>query len=153
MSVLVDTNVLLRRAQPTHRDCGVAIQSVADLLARGIALHFTPQNLIEFWSVATRPAASNGLGLPVPLVLDEIATIQELLVELPECAAVFRNWQQLVTQHQVKGAKVHDARLAAVARTYGVKSILTFNTADFVRYDHLTVRHPAEAAQWIPPRS
>jgi predicted nucleic acid-binding protein len=40
--------------------------------------------------------------------------------------------------------KVHDARLAAVACVYGVRSILTFNTADFVRFEQLAALHPAE---------
>jgi hypothetical protein len=31
-----------------------------------------------------------------------------------------------------------------VARVYGIRSILTFNTSDFLRFRHLTVLHPAE---------
>jgi predicted nucleic acid-binding protein len=55
MSVLVDTNVLLRRTQPNHEQHAPAVESVASLLASGESVCFTPQNISEFWNVATRP--------------------------------------------------------------------------------------------------
>jgi predicted nucleic acid-binding protein len=144
MSVLIDTNVLLRRVQPSHLAHASAVQSVAKLLARDTPVYFTPQNIIEFWNVATRPAGKNGLGLSQEIVLAELNTIDELLTLLPDSPAIFPEWKRLVAQHCVVGAKVHDARLAAVATVYGVKSILTFNTGDFVRFDKLTILHPSE---------
>jgi len=144
MSVLIDTNVLLRRAQPRHTANHTAVQCVAKLISRGTSVYFTPQNITEFWSVATRPADKNGLGLPQETVLAEIATIEELLTLLPDSPAIFPEWKRLVAQHRVVGAKVHDARLAAVANVYGVESILTFNVADFSRYAPLATLHPAE---------
>ena len=62
MSVLVDTNILLRRIQPDHVHHALAIDSVARLLAAGEQVYFTLQNISEFWNVMTRPAAANGLG-------------------------------------------------------------------------------------------
>jgi len=41
MSVLVDTNVLLRRTQPDHPSHAVAVESVARLLAAGEPVYFT----------------------------------------------------------------------------------------------------------------
>ena len=41
MSILVDTNILLRRIQPDHVHHAVAIDSVAGLLATGEAVYFT----------------------------------------------------------------------------------------------------------------
>jgi hypothetical protein len=38
---------------------------------------------------------------------------------------------------------VFDARLATVANTYGVLSILTFNGADFPRYRNIAVLEPS----------
>jgi predicted nucleic acid-binding protein len=61
MSVLVDTNVLLRRTQPAHESHAVAVESVARLLATGEPGHFTLQNIAEFCDVVTRPVALNGL--------------------------------------------------------------------------------------------
>jgi len=77
-------------------------------------------------------------------VIAEVALIEQLLTLLPDSPAIFPEWKRLVEKHRVIGAKVHDARLAAVAHVYGVQSILTFNAADFTRFDHLTVLHPSE---------
>ncbi|HMK90763.1 MAG TPA: hypothetical protein VK446_14175 [Methylocystis sp.] len=61
MSILVDTNVLLRRTQPDHAFYTVAVASVAQLVASGERLHFTAQNISEFWNVVSRPIENNGL--------------------------------------------------------------------------------------------
>jgi predicted nucleic acid-binding protein len=53
MSVLVDTNILLRRVQPDHVHHVPAIDSVAKLLAAGEQVYFTLQNVSEFWNVMT----------------------------------------------------------------------------------------------------
>ncbi len=45
--------------------------------------------------------------------------------------------------HKVRGVKVFDARLAAVANVYGVGSILTFNAGDFKRYSNIAALDPA----------
>ena len=78
MSVLVDTNILLRRTQPSHPQHAVSMKSVARLLAGGEPVCFTPQNISEFWNVATRPLANNGLGFPVSLVLAEVEKIERI---------------------------------------------------------------------------
>jgi len=65
MSYLVDTNVLLRLVQkdsPMHPD---ARKAIILLRRQGVSLCIVPQNLIEFWAVATRPISSNGLGLSI----------------------------------------------------------------------------------------
>ena len=54
MVVLVDSNILLRFAQPMHPDCGLVERAVGLLRTRGEPLHVMAQNLIEFWTVATR---------------------------------------------------------------------------------------------------
>jgi hypothetical protein len=41
-----------------------------------------------------------------------------------------------------QGVKAFDLRLTAVANTYGVGSILTFNAADFKRYRNLVAPEP-----------
>jgi hypothetical protein len=61
MSVLVDTNVLLRRTKPEHENYAVAVESVVRLLTSGEPVHFTLQNIAEFWNVVPRPITSDGL--------------------------------------------------------------------------------------------
>jgi hypothetical protein len=50
VSILLDTNVLLRRVQPSHPSHAFAVDSVGRLLAAGEAVHFTLQNIAELWS-------------------------------------------------------------------------------------------------------
>jgi hypothetical protein len=59
MSILADTNILLRRTQPDHPSHTLAVESVARLLAAGEPVYFTLQNISEFWNVAPRPAPNN----------------------------------------------------------------------------------------------
>jgi predicted nucleic acid-binding protein len=134
MSVLVDTNVLLRRAQPDHPSHTVAVESVARLLAAGEPVYFTPQNIAEFWNVATRPTANNGLGFSLAVTLREVSNIERTLTLLPESPTTYAEWKRLVVEHNVLGTKVHDTRLVAAMNVHGIKRILTFNTGDFTRF-------------------
>src|SRR4051794_22140617 len=64
MAYLIDTSILVRRANTTDADHAAATTAVLGLHRRGEVLHLTPQVLVEFRGVATRPKALNGLGLP-----------------------------------------------------------------------------------------
>jgi predicted nucleic acid-binding protein len=142
MSVLIDTNVLLRRIQSNHEHHAVALASVARLLADGETVYFTAQNISEFWNVVTRPVGNNGLGFPVSVAQSEVEEIERILTPLPDIPAAYTEWKRLVVKHSVTGVKVHDARLVALMNVHGVKRILTFNGQDFNRYG-VEVLHPA----------
>jgi len=47
-----------------------------------------------------------------------------------------------VTQYQLQGKRVHDARLVAVMLAYNVTHLLTFNPDDFRRIEEITVVSP-----------
>jgi predicted nucleic acid-binding protein len=143
MRVLVDTNVLLRSAQPSHPFFFQGSESIARLLEQHHQLFFCPQNIVEFWSVATRPVAQNGLGLTQPKLLKEIASIEKSLTLLPDSSEIYEAWKRIAANHQVLGAKVHDARLVAVMTVYGVENILTFDASDFNRYASIRVLSPS----------
>jgi len=142
MSVLLDTNILLRRTQPEHPSHALAVESVARLLASGELVYFTFQNISEFWNVATRPVENNGLGFSAGLVLAEVEKIERLLTLLPETPAVYGEWKRLVVEKEVQGVSVHDAKLVAVMNVQGIARILTFNTGDFSRYEVQAI-HPS----------
>ena len=144
MTTLVDANVLLRGAQPGHPLCRQAADAVAIMLRRQDTLFFCPQNIAEFWHVATRPNGNNGLGMSRDEVVLEIQAIETLLTLLPDTPAIYPEWKRLIADFSVMGLKVFDARLVAIMNVHGVKSILTYNTADFVRYTNLTVIHPSQ---------
>jgi predicted nucleic acid-binding protein len=142
MSILADTNILLRRTQPDHPSHTLAVESVARLLAAVEPVYFTLQNISEFWNVATRPMANNGLGFSVALALGELEKIERFLTVLPDSPAVYAEWKRLVVRHSVLGSKVQDAKLVATMNVHGIRRILTFNTDDFSRYDVEAI-HPS----------
>jgi hypothetical protein len=96
-------------------------------------LHVTPQVLIEFRNVATRPAALNGLGLPTSAAEAQAAGFEATFPLLGETPDVYPAWKALVGALGVTGKQVHDARLVAVCHAHGVSHLLTFNVAHFVR--------------------
>ncbi len=143
MRVLVDTNILLRSVQPNHPLSPQATGAVAKLIRQKDMVFFCPQNIAEFWNVATRPTDRNGLGLSPDEVLQEISNIEKSLTLLPDVPAIYNAWKQIVTTHKVQGVKVHDARLIAIMSVYGVESLLAFNTADFERFTNVRAIHPS----------
>jgi predicted nucleic acid-binding protein len=137
----VDSNILLRLSQPAHAEYSMASGAVDKLLLQNFDLCIVPQNLIEFWAVATRPSANRGgLGIKPDAVDGEMKRLRSLFHLLEGGAGIADNWQRLVKQHQVSGKQVHDAHL--VAQVYGLQESLTFN-GDFKRYPDITVLNPA----------
>ncbi|MBI1786445.1 MAG: PIN domain-containing protein [Acidobacteria bacterium] len=62
--VLLDTNILVYLASPESPLHALCQRTLETLIQRGGKLAFSSQVVYEFWSVATRPAAANGLGWP-----------------------------------------------------------------------------------------
>ena len=115
MHYLADTNVILRfvnRHDPLHSTMRGAIRK---LRSDGHQICVVPQNCVEFWNVATRPAARNGYGLHVTDANSALRLIERLFVVLPEQPAIYLAWRSLVVQFGVAGVQVHDARLATIA--------------------------------------
>lgn len=140
---LFDTNIWLRAVQRESPHHTLAVNALAALLARGDAISLTAQNLIEFWSVASRPTEANGLGWPVATARQEIDRLLAQFPLLEETPAIFAHWRQLVADHQITGRRVHDARLVAVMLAHGVTHLLTFNGDDFRAFDEIVVVAPA----------
>ena len=144
--ILVDTNVLLRRIQTAHPQYAAARAALTALRQQGETLCITPQNLVEFWSVATRPREVNGLGMAPTEVDREVGALEQLFQLLPETPQIYHEWRRLVMAHSVSGRQVHDARLAAVMLAHRVSNILTFNVDDFQRYGGITTVDPTSMA-------
>jgi len=142
MSFLVDTNVLLRSVQKTHPMSSDAVRSINLLLRNNEAVSVIPQNLIEFWAVATRPPVQNGLGLSVKETARQIAYFKSVFMLLSDTNGIFEEWERLVAQYQVRGKQVYDARLAAAMSTHNITDLLTFNTDDFKRFTAVTAVNP-----------
>ena len=133
MAYLVGTTVLGRLANANDVRHAVAARAVLELHRRGEVLYVTPQVMVEFRNVATRPVAVNGLGLSA-VDTEALATTFEarfpLLAETPD---IYPAWKALVGALGVTGKQVHDARLVAVCHVHAVTHVLTFNVTHFAR--------------------
>ena len=147
MGYLVDTNILLRSCQPDHPMYPTASTAVEVLLTQGENLHVTPQNLVEFWNVATRLLDHNGLGMTPKQANIEMVKFEALLPVKLDVPAIHQQWRSLVLHYGVKGVNVHDARLTAAAIVHRLTHVLTFNVRDFKRYSEIIAVHPDQIKQ------
>ncbi|MBE9249421.1 type II toxin-antitoxin system VapC family toxin [Dolichospermum sp. LEGE 00240] len=142
MKYLVDTNILLRLVQknsPIHLDTQRAILK---LKKQGEFLCIIPQNIIEFWAVATRPLDKNGLGLSITQAEEESEKLKKIFILELDTPQIFTEWESLVIKYQVMGKQVHDARLAAAMVAHNITHLLTFNVDDFKRFSDIVVVDP-----------
>ena len=144
MSFLIDTNILLRTADRNHPMYADALNATNILLEGEGEVCIIAQILIEFWNVYTRPVDSNGLGHTPSEAAAEVNRLKSIFSLLPDTLAIYSEWERLVLTYQVRGAKVHDARLVAAMRSHGLTHVLTFNTRDFARYAEVTAVHPVD---------
>ncbi len=144
MNYLVDTNFLLRLAQNTSPFQQYAANAYSSLRSQHEILMIVPQNLVEFWAVATRPVDVNGLGLSIELASQELSQIKQLFTLQLDTPEIYTIWEQLVVKYQVKGKQVHDTRLVAAMIADQISHLLTFNTADFKRFTEITVIDPQD---------
>ncbi len=133
MAYLIDTTVLGRLANARDAQHAEAARAVLELHRRGEMLNVTPQVMVEFRNVATRPAAVNGLGLSTVDTESLAATYEARFPLLAETPDIYPAWKALVGALGVAGKQVHDARLVAVCHVHAVTHVLTFNVAHFTR--------------------
>ncbi|MBF2014499.1 MAG: PIN domain-containing protein [Rivularia sp. T60_A2020_040] len=144
MSYLVDTNILLRSIQENHPMHESSVQAVRKLLAQEETLCIVPQNLIEFWVVATRPLEVNGLGLSVADALQELEQMKTFFVLLPDTALIFSAWETLISKYKIIDKPSHDARLVAAMTVHNMTHLLTFNINDFKRFSEIIAIDPRD---------
>jgi predicted nucleic acid-binding protein len=130
----LDTSILVRLANSADGLHAIAVQAVFRLHRRTAPLHLTPQALVEFRAVATRPAAQNGLGLAVVDAEADATGYEASFRLLPDTPDIYPAWKSLVSALGIIGKQVHDARLVAVCHVHGVTHLLTFNTGHFTRF-------------------
>jgi predicted nucleic acid-binding protein len=93
---LLDTNILLRLAQPRHEMHTLARRALQALFRRKDSVFSVPQVLYEFWVVATRPKANNGLGLSPRKTTSRITKAASIFELVPDDERVYSEWLRLV---------------------------------------------------------
>jgi predicted nucleic acid-binding protein len=147
MRILVDTNVLLRVAEPGHIHHAQAVAAVDELRQPANKLCLVPQVHYEFWVAATRPVTANGLGMTSDEAESELKELAAPLFRLlRDERAIYDAWHALVCQYSVQGKQAHHSRLVAAMQRHGLTHILTFNVGDFKRYNQITAIDPQQVA-------
>lgn len=146
---LLDTNVILRFANPSDRQNNLVTEAVAILLEGSDECYLTAQVLIELWVVASRPVEVNGLGWSTEQTHSVIEQLLERFPLVEETLHIFPTWLSLVTDNRVKGKRTHDARIIAVMLTDKISHILTLNPNDFKGFSEITTVRPQEIVDSI----
>lgn len=124
--IAVDTSILVyahRADSPCHREADAALTR----LAQSGALWAIPWPCIhEFLAIATHPRIYDP-PTPVADALEQVECWLEVptLLLLGETSAHWGSLKALLEPGTVRGPKVHDARIAAICATNGVKELWT----------------------------
>jgi len=140
--IAVDTNILVyahRADAPFHESARVSVAS----LAEGRAAWAIPWPCIhEFIGLVTRPRVFQPpTSLDGALDQVEIWTASPSLVLLGEGGAYWSELAKILRASRVVGSQVHDARIAALCLSHGVRELWTADR-DFSRFAGLVVRNP-----------
>jgi len=140
--IAVDTNLLVyahRQDSTWHSEASGALRS----LAENPTPWAIPWPCIhEFLAITTHPRIYDPPTEPAR-ALDQVGAWLESpsLVMLAEGPGYAEHLARVLTQGKVVGAKVHDARVAALCAYHGVRELWTADR-DFTRFSSITVRNP-----------
>ena len=124
MKYLLDTNILLRLIELTHKHHKETSEALRKLRQQNCTFYILLQNISEFWNVCTRPKDKNGLGLSITETDLQLKRFERFFKFLPDTTEVYENWRELVVNHSVSGVQVHDAKIAATMKPSASKICL-----------------------------
>jgi uncharacterized protein len=140
--IAVDTNILVyahREDAPFHQ---IAVQRVT-ALAEGRTAWAIPWPCIhEFLAIITHPRIYDP-PTPLPLALDQVDAWLEspALMLLAESEQHWSELRSLVETGRITGARIHDARIAALCRQHGIRELWSADR-DFSRFSDLPLVNP-----------
>ncbi len=134
MRALLDTNVLVRISNVRDPQLPIIAECLRQWVERGAELCIVPQNIYEFWVVATRSVEQNGLGRTPGQARGDVDVLCQAYRLLPDPPDLLRSWLELCAKHEVRGKQAHDARLVACMRAHLVHQLVTFDNRDFDRF-------------------
>lgn len=140
--IAVDTNVLVyahRRDSPWHQEARDHIRQIAE----GPGAWAIPWPCIhEFLSIVTHPRIYDPPST-LDQALEQVAAWCDspVVVLLAEGSEYWEVLRKLLLQSRVAGSRVHDARVAALCMSHGVRELWTADR-DFGRFPGLVTRNP-----------
>jgi predicted nucleic acid-binding protein len=139
--VFVDTNVLVYANQANASEHARATSLVRNAEAHSAALWISRQVLRECLSAVMRPQAA-GPALPLRVAANRVRWFAQRFRVADETAEVTRRLLSLLDSIPAAGKQVHDANVVATMLAHGVRHLLTFNVADFRRFEPLIAIEP-----------
>lgn len=153
MALLVDTCVLLSGLNRSDAHFQTTRLAYRRVLEASIPLFVSLQNIAEMWNVSTRPIDKNGHGLSPEFAMKRVHVIERLFSLTTENEVSYQVLCRLLTDHDVKGTAVHDARLVSVMIRDGLETIATYNIDDFRRFESegIHIMTPTDLADGMLP--
>lgn len=140
--IAVDTNLLVyahRHDSPWHEPALAVVTG----LAEGLNAWAIPWPCLhEFLAIVTHPRIFRP-PTPIALAFDQVAAWLEspTLVLLAEGRGYWEALRDVVVAGGVVGPQIHDARIAALCRSHGVRELYSADR-DFGRFPSLRVTNP-----------
>lgn len=140
--IALDTNLLVyahRVDNPFHAAAALLVSQLAE---GKVAWAIPWPCLHEFYNIATNPRIH-----PVPTPIDVAIRQIEIWLESPtlhllsETSAHWPQLRALLGRGKVQGAMAHDARIAAICLSHGVRELWSADR-DFSRFPDLRTRNP-----------
>ncbi|HEY1362793.1 MAG TPA: TA system VapC family ribonuclease toxin [Xanthobacteraceae bacterium] len=140
--IAVDTNVLVYSHRADSAFHSAAARCISDLAAGSAPWAIPWPCLHEFLAVVTHPRIYDP-PTPVAVALDQVEAWLEVpsLVLLAETEQYWSALRSVVTSSRITGARIHDARVAALCRHHGIRELWSADR-DFGRFSGLAVRNP-----------
>jgi len=140
---LVDANVLAYASNaddPKYAASRALLEEARDSLT---TLYITPQIISEFYSVITNPRRVAAPSYPA-VALQVISALLAMpgISVLPINGRALTVLVELLRRHPVTGPGVFDLQIVATMKANGIRTIYTFNAADFEVFPELTVIVP-----------
>lgn len=140
--IAVDTNLLVYGHRVESQWHDVAASRIREL-AEGPGLWALPWPCLhEFLAIVTHPRIWDP-PTPLPAAMDQVSAWMEspTVVLLSESHGYWGGLRELLRKGRIQGPRVHDARVAALCVTHGVRELWTADR-DFGRFRDLKTRNP-----------
>lgn len=131
--LFLDTNVLVYASIKEAPEHQVVRGFVEQHLLLGTPLFISRQVLREYLAVLSRPQP-NCNPVPQATLLSWLATWRDRCLVLDDNAQVMETLWSLYESTPFAGKQVHDANIVATMFSYGLDTLVTANTSDFVRF-------------------
>jgi predicted nucleic acid-binding protein len=131
--LFVDTNVLVyatRQVSQWHAPARTALEQLAET---DEPIRISRQILREYLAATTRPQPGT-VPLTMAQALADVAGFAAAFEVLEDGPAVMQELVVLCRAVPLGGRQVHDANIVATMLTHGETRLLTFNAADFTRF-------------------